>query len=319
MDKLFIVSSSPHIRSNVSTQKIMRDVLIALTPAMIAGIIYFGIRALYLTVICVITCVLTEWLYDKIMHKKTTIDDLSAVVTGVLLAFNLPASASWWIAFVGSIFAILVVKQIFGGIGHNFVNPALAARAFLMTCWGARMTGGAFIPVDAVTSATPLGILKEKLAENLPSYMNLLLGTNVYGCIGEVSKIALIVGGIYLICRRVITWKIPVIYIGTVFVLSLIFGQDPLFQILAGGLMLGAIFMATDYTTSPITSKGQIIYAVGCGLITVIIRQYGAYPEGVSYSILLMNVAAPLIDRYTKPRVFGIEKVKKLKKRSEVV
>lgn len=319
MDKLFIVSSSPHIRSNVSTQKIMRDVLIALTPAMIAGIIYFGIRALYLTVICVITCVLTEWLYDKIMHKKTTIDDLSAVVTGVLLAFNLPASASWWIAFVGSIFAILVVKQIFGGIGHNFVNPALAARAFLMTCWGARMTGGAFIPVDAVTSATPLGILKEKLAENLPSYMNLFLGTNVYGCIGEVSKIALIVGGIYLICRRVITWKIPVIYIGTVFILSLIFGQDPLFQILAGGLMLGAIFMATDYTTSPITSKGQIIYAVGCGLITVIIRQYGAYPEGVSYSILLMNVAAPLIDRYTKPRVFGIEKVKKLKKRSEVV
>ncbi len=319
MDKLFIVSSSPHIRSNVSTQKIMRDVLIALTPAMIAGIIYFGIRALYLTVICVITCVLTEWLYDKIMHKKTTIDDLSAVVTGVLLAFNLPASASWWIAFVGSIFAILVVKQIFGGIGHNFVNPALAARAFLMTCWGARMTGGAFIPVDAVTSATPLGILKEKLAENLPSYMNLFLGTNVYGCIGEVSKIALIAGGIYLICRRVITWKIPVIYIGTVFVLSLIFGQDPLFQILAGGLMLGAIFMATDYTTSPITSKGQIIYAVGCGLITVIIRQYGAYPEGVSYSILLMNVAAPLIDRYTKPRVFGIEKVKKLKKRSEVV
>lgn len=319
MDKLFIVSSSPHIRSNMTTQKIMRDVLIALTPAMIAGIVYFGIRALYLTVICVITCVLTEWLYNKVMHKKSTIDDLSAAVTGVLLAFNLPASASWWLAFVGSIFAILVVKQIFGGIGHNFVNPALAARAFLMTCWGARMTGGAFIPVDAVTSATPLGILKEKLAENLPSYMNLFLGTNVYGCIGEVSKIALIVGGIYLICRKVITWKIPVIYIGTVFILSLIFGQDPLFQILAGGLMLGAIFMATDYTTSPITSKGQIIYAVGCGLITVLIRQYGAYPEGVSYSILLMNVAAPLIDRYTKPRVFGIEKVKKLKKKSEVI
>ena len=319
MDKLFIVSSSPHIRSNVTTQKIMRDVLIALTPAMIAGIFYFGIRALYLTVICVITCVLTEWVYEKLMHKKSTIDDLSAAVTGVLIAFNLPASASWWIAFVGSVFAILIVKQIFGGIGHNFVNPALAARAFLMTCWGARMTGGAFIPVDAVTSATPLGILKEKLAEALPSYMNLFLGTNVYGCIGEVSKIALLIGGIYLICRKVITWKIPVIYIGTVFILSLIFGQDPLFQILAGGLMLGAIFMATDYTTSPVTPKGQIIYAVGCGLITVIIRLYGAYPEGVSYSILLMNVAAPLIDRYTKPRVFGIQKVKKLKKKSEVI
>ncbi|NMC57412.1 MAG: RnfABCDGE type electron transport complex subunit D [Eubacteriaceae bacterium] len=319
MDKLFIVSSSPHIRSNVTTQKIMRDVLIALTPAMVAGIIYFGTRALYLTVICVITCVLTEWVYEKLMHKKSTINDLSAAVTGVLLAFNLPASASWWIAFIGSIFAILIVKQIFGGIGHNFVNPALAARAFLMTCWGVRMTGGAFIPIDAVTSATPLGILKEKLAESLPSYINLFLGTNVYGCIGEVSKLALLIGGIYLICRKVITWKIPVVYIGTVFILSLIFGQDPLFHILAGGLFLGAIFMATDYTTSPITPKGQIIYAVGCGLLTVMIRLYGAYPEGVSYSILLMNVAAPLIDRYSKPRVFGIQKVKKLKKKSEVI
>ncbi len=185
-----------------------------------------------------------------------------------------------------------------------------------MTCWGARMTGAAFIPVDAVTSATPLGILKEKLAENLPSYMDLFLGANVYGCIGEVSKIALLIGGIYLICRKVITWKIPVIYIGTVFVLSLVFKQDPLFQILAGGLMLGAIFMATDYTTSPVTPKGQIIYAVGCGLITVIIRLYGAYPEGVSYSILLMNVATPLIERYTRPRVFGAQKTKKLSKKA---
>lgn len=316
MDKLFIVSSSPHIRSNVSTQKIMRDVLIALTPAMIAGIFYFGLRALYLTAICVITCVLTEWAYEKLMHKKSSADDLSAAVTGVLLAFNLPASASWWMAFIGSIFAILIVKQIFGGIGHNFVNPALAARAFLMTCWGARMTGAAFIPIDAVTSATPLGILKEKLSENLPSYMDLFLGTNIYGCIGEVSKIALIIGGIYLLYRKVITWKIPVIYIGTVFVLSLIFKQDPIFQILSGGLMLGAIFMATDYTTSPVTPRGQIIYAVGCGLITVIIRLYGAYPEGVSYSILLMNVATPLIERYSRPRVFGTQKTKKLSKKA---
>ncbi len=316
MDKLFIVSSSPHIRSNVSTQKIMRDVLIALAPAMIAGIFYFGLRALYLTAICVITCVLTEWAYEKLMHKKSSIDDLSAAVTGVLLAFNLPASASWWMAFIGSIFAVLIVKQIFGGIGHNFVNPALAARAFLMTCWGARMTGAAFIPIDAVTSATPLGILKEKLSENLPSYMDLFLGTNVYGCIGEVSKIALIIGGIYLLYRKVITWKIPVIYIGTVFVLSLIFKQDPIFQILSGGLMLGAIFMATDYTTSPVTPIGQIIYAVGCGLITVIIRLYGAYPEGVSYSILLMNVATSLIERYSRPRVFGTQKTKKLSKKA---
>jgi len=317
-NKLFIVASSPHIRSSVNIKTIMRDVLIALIPAMIAGIIFFGIRALYLTAVCVITCVLTEWIYEKLMHKKSTIDDLSAAVTGVLLAFNLPASAPWWIAFIGSVFAILIVKQIFGGIGHNFVNPALAARAFLVTSWGARMTGAAFIPqVDAVSSATPLAILKEGLAEQLPSYLDLFLG-NVYGCIGEVSKIALLAGGIYLICRKVISWKIPVIYIGTVFVLSIIFKQDPVFQILSGGLILGAFFMATDYTTSPITPKGQIIYAAGCGLITVIIRLFGSYPEGVSYSILLMNVAAPLIERYTKPRVFGTVKAKRLIKKGEV-
>jgi electron transport complex protein RnfD len=317
-NKLFIVSSSPHIRSSANTQTIMRDVLIALAPAMTAGIIFFGLKALYLTILCVVTSILTEWVIEKLTHRENTVRDLSAAVTGVLIAFNLPASAPWWIAVLGSIFAIAIVKQAFGGIGHNVVNPALAARAFLVASWGARMTGAAFIPsVDTITSATPLGMLAEGITQNMPSNLDLFIG-NVYGCIGEVSALALLLGGAYLIYRKVITWKIPTIYIGTVFVLMFLFKQDPVFHIFAGGLMLGAIFMATDYTTSPITPKGQIIYAVGCGLITVVIRLFGSYPEGVSYSILLMNVATPLIERYTRPRVYGIVKKRKWPKKSEV-
>lgn len=317
-NKLFTVSSSPHIRSSANTKTIMRDVLIALAPAMTAGIIFFGLKALYLTVICVVSSILAEWVIEKLTHRQNTIGDLSAAVTGVLIAFNLPASAPWWIAVIGSVFAIAIVKQAFGGIGHNVVNPALAARAFLVASWGARMTGGAFIPaVDTITSATPLGMLAEGITQNMPSNLDLFIG-NVYGCIGEVSALALLLGGAYLVYRKVITWKIPTIYIGTVFVLMLIAGQDPVFHIFAGGLMLGAIFMATDYTTSPVTPKGQIIYAVGCGVITVVIRLFGSYPEGVSYSILLMNVATPLIERYSRPRVYGIKKKRKWNKKGEV-
>ncbi len=316
--KLFTVSSSPHIKSNATTTVLMRDVLIALAPAMVAAVIFFGVSALMLTGVCVAVAILTEWAAGKIMKKESTIGDLSAAVTGVLIAFNLPASAPWWIAAVGSVFAILIVKQAFGGIGHNIVNPALAARAFLVVCWGARMTGSAFIPAaDTVTQATPLGLLSEGITGQMPSYMDMFLG-NMYGCIGEVSALALLLGGIYLIIRKVITWKVPVIYIATVFVLAIIFKQDPVFHILAGGLMLGAIFMATDYTTSPVTPKGQIIYAVGCGLLTMIIRLFGSYPEGVSYSILLMNVATPIIERYTRPRVYGVVKAKKIRPKDEV-
>lgn len=316
--RLFTVSSSPHIKSDNTTSVLMRDVLIALAPAMVAAVIFFGVKAIMLTVLCVATAVLTEWAAEKLMRRENTIGDLSAAVTGVLIAFNLPASAPWWIAAVGSVFAILIVKQAFGGIGHNIVNPALAARAFLVVCWGARMTGSAFIPAtDTVTQATPLGMLAEGITGQMPSYMDMFLG-NMYGCIGEVSAVALLLGGVYLLIRKVINWKVPTIYIATVFILAIIFKQDPVFHILAGGLMLGAIFMATDYTTSPVTPKGQIIYAVGCGLITMIIRLFGSYPEGVSYSILLMNVATPIIERYTKPRVYGVVKAKKIKPKSEV-
>jgi electron transport complex protein RnfD len=235
------------------------------------------------------------------------------VVTGILLAYNLPIQAPWWMCIVGSVFAIVVVKQIFGGLGHNFVNPALAGRAFLLSSWPTHMTGTAFIPLtDTVTSATPLGLLKEGAnLSKLPSNLDMFLGLHgVYGAIGEISALALLIGGVYLIIRKVINWRIPVIYIGTVALLSFPFGQDPIFMICSGGLMLGAIFMATDYVTSPTTATGQVIYAVGCGLMTMLIRMFGGYPEGVSYSILLMNVATPLIERFTRPRVYGYEKEK---------
>lgn len=310
-----IVSSSPHVRDTRTTSKIMLDVIIAMIPAAIVAICVFGIQALLVLIYCVASAVLTEYVIEKILKKPVTISDLSAVVTGMLLAFNLPYSAPWWMCVVGGVFAIGVVKQAFGGLGANFMNPALAARAFLLACWPTRMTGTAFIP-DGITTATPLGIIKEGLdASMLPSMMDMFLGVNgVFGAIGEISALALLIGGIYLICRKVISWRIPVTYLATVFVLELCFGagfSGALYQIFAGGLMLGAFFMATDYVSSPNTVLGQFIFAFGCGLITVIIRQFGGYPEGVSYSILLMNVAAPLIQRYTAPRIYGIQKQKK--------
>lgn len=309
MESKLIVSSSPHIRSNESINKIMRDVVIALIPATIAGIYYFRLGAVRVIFFAILAAVLTEALIQKLTKRPVTINDWSAVLTGLLLAFNIPASAPWWIPVIGSIFAIAIVKQAFGGLGNNFMNPALAARALLLASWPVEMTNWVTPGPDAVSTATPLAIIGGE-AGNVaqPSLFDLLIG-NHGGCIGETSAILLIIGGIYLLYRKVITPRIPVIYIATVAVLTFILGgfstHFMLYQVLAGGLMIGAIYMATDYASSPVTPKGQVIYALGCGIITTVIRLYGGYPEGVSYSILLMNVAAPLIDKYTSPRVFG--------------
>lgn len=305
-EMMYTVSSSPHIRENTTVQGMMRDVLIALLPATFAGIYFFKFKALLVILISVISCVGFEALWQKLTKQKITVFDLSAVVTGLLLAFNLPASVPLWIPVIGSAFAIIIVKQFFGGVGQNIMNPALAGRAFLLASWPVQMTTWT---VDGVSSATALGILKEGTG-NLPSLLNVFIG-NVGGCIGETSALAILLGAAYLFYKKIISWHIPVVYIGTVFVLTLLLGRNgfmsgnALYEILAGGLMLGAFFMATDYTTSPITKKGQVIFAVGCGLMTSVIRIYGGYPEGVSYSILFMNLFVPLIDKYTNPRVFG--------------
>jgi electron transport complex, RnfABCDGE type, D subunit len=291
----------------------MQNVIIALLPALAVAGFVFGIWALALVAICIISSVATEAVIQKLLKKPVTINDWSAVVTGVLLAFNLPINAPWWIAVVGSVFAIAIVKQCFGGLGQNFINPALAARAFLLASWPGHMTATAYLPVsDTVTTATPLALLKAGEAASMPSAMDLFFGLNgVYGCIGEISALALLLGGLYLIFKGIISWRIPTIYLLTVGIFALLVGQDPIVHIVSGGVMLGAFFMATDYASSPVTPKGQIIYALGCGLITMIIRIYGGYPEGVSYSILLMNVATPLIERFTKERIYGVTKTKK--------
>jgi electron transport complex protein RnfD len=302
------ISATPHIRSGESIQSIMRDVIIALLPATVMGIVYFRLQALLLIVISIASAVIAEALYQKGTKQKVTISDLSAVVTGLLLAMNLPASAPWWVPIVGSVFAIVIAKQLFGGLGQNFVNPALAGRAFLLASYPTIMTSWVTPGADAVSTATPLALLKAGTFEELPSLADAFLG-NIGGCIGETCALALIIGGIYLIWRGVISWRIPVVYIVTVFVLTAIIGRNgvrmPIYELCTGGLMLGAFFMATDYATSPVTPKGQIIMAVGCGLLTTLIRIFGGYPEGVSYSILIMNLCVPLIERYTKPTIFG--------------
>lgn len=310
MDNKLIISSSPHLRSKEDTSTIMRDVVIALIPATIAAVYYFGMGALGVIISALIGAVASEVICQKLMGKEITINDWSAIVTGLLVAFNIPASAPLWLPFVGSVFAIVIVKQLFGGIGHNFMNPALAARAMLLASWPVEMTSWVTPGPDAVSTATPLAIIKGAEAIDMakPSFFDLLTG-NIGGCIGETSAILLILGGVYLLYRGVITYVIPAYYIGTVFVLTLIFGgfdvANSMYHLFAGGLMIGAFFMATDYSSSPMTKKGQIIYAIGCGALTTIIRLWGGYPEGVSYSILLMNVAAPLIDKYVSPKVFG--------------
>ncbi len=321
MSKL-TVSASPHIAAHRSTRSIMFDVILALLPAVIASGIIFGYRALLVIAVCIISAVVSEYLFNAICKREQTVGDLSAVVTGLLLALNLPASLPLWQGALGSVMAVIVVKCLFGGIGKNFANPAITARIFLLISFGDTMTKAVFpvwqkqvdsvthatglaegVTLDVVTGATPLAILGGAAGE-VPSYLDLLLG-NCGGALGETCALALLIGGIYLLCRKVITWHAPVAFIGTVFVLSLILGQDALAQILTGGLFLGAFFMATDYVTSPNTKWGKLIFGFGCGLITVLIRFYGALPEGVSYSILLMNILTPYIDKWTKTKPFG--------------
>ncbi len=313
-DKL-IVSTSPHIKSGATTRKIMLDVIIALTPAAIASVIVFGLKALLLIVLSIASCVLSEYVSRKVMKRESTIGDLSAVVTGILLAFNVPVGVNPFIVIFGGVAAIVVVKQMFGGIGQNFVNPALTARIILMASFPSQMstwnTPFYYLhQADAMTTASPLGILKTGATGTMPTLLNMFVGARA-GCLGETCALALILGGIYLVIRKVISPVIPLCYIGTVAVISLIAGRSVLFDLLAGGLMLGAIFMATDYATSPINLKGKIVYAVGAGIITMLIRIFGALPEGVSFSIILMNILVPHIERLTRPQAFGKERVKK--------
>lgn len=318
----FLVTEAPHVRARDGVRDIMLDVIIALMPALIAGTVVFGYRVAAVAAVCIGSCVFFEWLWCRLVKKPSSISDLSAAVTGLLLALNMPVTIPLWMPIIGSLFAIVIVKQFFGGIGHNFMNPALAARAFMLTSWAQAMTSwtvpfaklplGGKVAADAVSSATPLALLKSGSYEGMPTYLNLFLG-NAAGCIGEVSALAILIGAAYLLYRRVIKLRVPLCFILTVFVITWIFGKngwftgDALRHILSGGVLLGAFFMATDYTTTPYTHKGQIIFGIGCGIITAVIRLWGAYPEGVSYSILLMNAATPLIDRYTAPKRFGTE------------
>ena len=312
METNLTVGSSPHIKSGESTRKIMLDVIISLMPAMAVALYFFRLQAALLILVTVVSCVASEYIWTRVIKKGNTIKDLSAVVTGILLAFNLSPCVPLWVAAIGGAFAIIVVKQLFGGLGQNFVNPALAARAFLMASWPVQMTTWKSPGIDTLSSATPLALIKSggEGAGQLPSLFDLFIG-NVGGCIGETSALALLIGAAYLLVRRVITLEIPAAFIGTVGLMTWIFGGEIFFtgnfiyHILAGGLMLGAFFMATDYTTSPVTRKGRIIMGIGCGLLTSVIRLYGGYPEGVSYSILLMNLLVPLIDRYVVPKSFG--------------
>ncbi|MDY2720425.1 MAG: RnfABCDGE type electron transport complex subunit D [Candidatus Faecousia sp.] len=321
------LSSSPHIHGKKTTRSIMGDVCIALLPALAGAVYFFGLRALVVTLLSCAACVFFEWGYRKLMKLDSTVDDLSAVVTGMLIAFVCPVTIPYWALIVGDFFAIIVVKQLFGGIGKNFVNPALAARAFLMLAWPALMTvwvpsmshvsilsGNSAVP-DAVTAATPLAAMHTGALPEA-SLLELFLG-RTGGCLGETSALLLLAGGIYLVVRKVISPRIPLVFLGTVALVAFLFPQGGASglqwvacSLLSGGVMLGAIFMATDYATSPVTPWGQVCFAVGCGLITMFIRYFGAYPEGVSYAILVMNVCTMLFDRIGRPRRFGLRKKK---------
>ncbi|NLV49356.1 MAG: RnfABCDGE type electron transport complex subunit D [Clostridiales bacterium] len=298
----FAVSVSPHIWSKTTTSSIMRDVLIALIPALIASVFIFGTRPLLVTAVCVATAVISEWVFEKATKRPVTISDLSAAVTGTLLAFSLPADIPIWQAVVGAVTAIIVIKQLFGGIGQNFANPAAASRVIMLLAFSGPMTQ--WRQIDAITGATPLALIKAGDTDLLPSLLDMFLG-NRGGCIGEVCVPALIAGGIYLLARRIIQWHTPVVFIATAVVLTALLDAQPLYQLMSGGLLPGAIFMATDYSTTPSTVRGRVIFGFGCGLITVLIRVWGSYPEGVSFSILLMNIITPYISRWTRSRPFG--------------
>lgn len=302
MENKLYVSSSPHFRSKNSTTKIMADVLIALVPVIIAATIFFGIRVLLIVAFCDIACILLEYVSRKVMKRNNTIHDLSAVVTGTLLALSLPVTINLLLALFGCVVAIVVVKQFFGGIGNNFVNPAIAGRVAMVVSFPIQMTDWTFVneTVDAVTTATPL-------AGGEWSYIDLLIG-NVRGSIGETCTIAILIGFVYLVIRRVIKPIIPLCFIGAIAVLAFVFGEDPIYQMLGGGALFVAVFMATDYSTSPLTNKGKIIFGIGCGTITILIRVFGSLSEGVSYAILLMNIITPHIDRLTIPKSFGAPK-----------
>jgi electron transport complex protein RnfD len=335
MEVILTVSSPPHIFGKDSIEKRMRDVIIALLPSCVFAVYWYGFHAFIVMAISVMSAVIAEFLFQRVVHKKVTIDDYSAAITGLLLAFNLPPGVPYWIPVIGSVFAIIAVKQLFGGLGANFINPALAARAFLLASFPVHMTNWTFAPsnvdaatgasliADTTTSATYLARIKAdpSFAPELSDYMALLFG-KVGGCIGETSAVALFIGGIYLIARRVINWRIPVSYIGTFALLAFVYGREGfftghvLFEVLNGGLFMGAFFMATDYVTSPITPKGKVIFGIGCGFLLYMIRFYGGYPEGVCYSIIIMNLFVPLIDKYVRPRFYGKQKKVKVKVKS---
>ena len=301
------VSAAPHIHSGNTTSKVMRDVIIAMLPAAIASVVLFGMKSLVLIAACVIGCVASEWIFNKAVGKKCTCGDLSAAVTGLLLALNLSTNVPVWQCIVGSIFAMVIVKGMFGGIGRNIVNPAIAARVFMLVAFAEVAGGAACVLTDATTSATPLETLAPG-AEGLPTMMELFLGMHG-GTIGETCAAALLIGFAYLLIRKVIKWHVPVVFVGTVFVLALVFsGFDAVYaaqHVLTGGLLLGAIFMATDYVTAPVNLRGRIVFAVGCGVITFVIREFCAYPEGVSFSILFMNLLTPLIEEWTDKEPLG--------------
>ena len=306
-----IVSPSPHDENYTKTSNIMLNVIIALLPAWCAAIYFFGMRVIPLTAVCIGSCIFFEYACRKIMKRDNTIGDMSAAVTGLILAMNLPVTLPYWMAVIGAFVAIVIVKQLFGGLGQNFANPAITARIVLMVSFTSEMTRW-IKPLDydydAVSSATPLVLAKN--GDDLPSYLDLFIG-KTGGCLGEVCALGLLIGGLYLAARKIISLASPLSFIGSLFILSWIGGEDPVYQILAGGVFLGAFFMATDYATTPITTKGKIVFGLGCGIITFVIRRFGSYPEGVSFSILLMNVLTPYIEQLTRTKVLGAKEAEK--------
>lgn len=314
MENKFIVSAAPHVHTGKTISKIMRDVIIALVPATVMSVVYFGIRAALIIAVSIIAALFGEWAFNKIVKKQNSLGDLSAVVTGLLLALNMPPMVPLWMVAVGALFAIVVVKQIFGGLGKNFMNPALGGRCFMLIAWAGVMTQ--FIePMnpDAVSCATQLTIIKESMNSTLPSMLDAFIGRTA-GSIGETSAAALIIGFVYLLMRKIVSPRIPVAYILTFAVLTFFFGFNSsdmsmatftLYQVLSGGLLIGAFFMATDYVTTPTTPKGRIIFGIGCGVLTFVIRRFGGYPEGVSFAIILMNLVTPIIEEHTIPNCYG--------------
>lgn len=318
MSEKYQVSSSPHVRAKDSTSNVMLYVIIALLPATFFGIWNFGYKALILILVTIAACLLSEWVFDRIVHKKNSLPDLSAVVTGLLLALNLPASLPWWEAVIGAVFAIIIVKMMFGGLGQNFMNPALGGRCFLLIAFAADMTNFASSKYEAYSGATPLGMIRNEGLSSV-NVMDMLTG-KIPGTIGETSVIAILIGAIIMILLGVIDLKIPASYIITFAIFMFLFGAQRfdmnyvVAQLCGGGLMLGAFFMATDYVTSPITPRGQIIFGICCGLLTGLFRCFGANAEGVSFAIILSNILVPMIEKFTVPNAFGVVKVKEAKK-----